>query len=69
VVDSSGNLVPDPAPSSRPFHTLPNVVMSPHRGQSSDTKAKDRLADLASMLGELANTGVLPNRYDLDKGY
>jgi len=56
-------------PGSQPFHELGNVVMSPHRGQSSDTKAKDRVAEVMQMLGAMARTGHLPNRFDLSAGY
>ena len=56
-------------PSSLPFHRLGNVVMSPHRGQSSDSKAHDRVTELYGLLSQLAATGELPNRYDLDRGY
>ena len=58
-------------PSSRacPFHALPNVVMSPHRGANADAKARDRISEVVSMLETLAATGVMPNRFDIDRGY
>ena len=56
-------------PASKPFHELPNVVMSPHRGQSSDSKARDRIVELQTMLSSLAASGKMPNRYDLERGY
>jgi len=56
-------------PAARPFHELRNVVMSPHRGQSSDIKAANRVGELFGMLSALSDTGDLPNRYDLDRGY
>jgi phosphoglycerate dehydrogenase-like enzyme len=60
---------PNLCPASRPFWSLPNVVMSPHRGQSSDTKAQDRVDELLGMLRALHETGELPNRYDIGQGY
>ena len=60
---------PNLCPASRPFWELPNVVMSPHRGQSSDTKARDRVEELLGMLRALRETGELPNRYDIGQGY
>ena len=44
-------------PAARPFHELKSVVMSPHRGQSSDSKAADRVGELFGMLSALAGTG------------
>ena len=38
-------------------------------GQSSDTKANDRVHELLNMMGTLAKTGVLPNHFNLDHGY
>ena len=56
-------------PSTEPFHELGNVVMSPHRGQCSDTKAEDRVNEIVFMLGRMAETGELPNRFFLERGY
>lgn len=58
-----------PSSASCPFHDLPNVVMSPHRAANSDSKAPDRIDELVQMLGTLANTGELPNRFNIDHGY
>lgn len=58
-----------PASRDCPFWSLPNVVMSAHRGQASDTKAPDRVKELARMLEELAATGTMPNAFDLEQGY
>jgi len=58
-----------PSSVACPFHTLPNCVMSPHRGQSSDCKAKDRVAELVAMLAAYSATGVMPNRFDVERGY
>ena len=46
-------------PSALPFHELQNVVMSPHCGQSSDTKATDRIAELLAMLRHLSESADL----------
>merc|ERR1719464_2287731 len=62
---SSGEGVGELRPSRLPFHELASVVMSPHRGQSSDTKARDRVAEVLQLLGTRARTGRLPNRFDL----
>ena len=58
-----------PSSADCPFHKLPNCVMSPHRGQSSDGKAKDRVAELVWMLSQYSSTGVMPNAFDVDRGY
>lgn len=64
-----GKAVPDSAsctfPSSLPFHELPNVVMSPHRGGAS---AEVELARIQA-IAELLNTQPMPNRIDLNRGY
>ncbi len=52
-------------PANLPFHELPNVVMSPHRGGSS---AEVELARMTA-LAELLNTTPMPNRVDLNLGY
>lgn len=52
-------------PSTRPFHELPNVVMSPHRGGASLDVEPARIQALA----ELLNTHPMPNRIDLSRGY
>ncbi|CAE8610971.1 unnamed protein product [Polarella glacialis] len=56
-------------PSKLPFHELGNVVMTPHCGQCSTTKARDRIAELEAMLRELCQTGILPNKFDIHTGY
>jgi len=64
-----GKAVPDSAsctfPSSLPFHQLPNVVMSPHRGGASAEVELTRVQAIADLL----NTQPMPNRIDLDRGY
>lgn len=52
-------------PSNRPFHELPNVVLSPHRGGASEEVEIARIRAIA----ELLNTHPMPNRVDLDRGY
>ena len=58
-----------PSSPSCPFHELPNVVLSPHAGQSSNSKASDRVAELVRMLEQMARTGTMPNRFDIQRGY
>mmetsp|Transcript_40786 Transcript_40786/g.135007 ORF Transcript_40786/g.135007 Transcript_40786/m.135007 type:complete len:371 (-) Transcript_40786:1428-2540(-) len=64
-----GNEGCGPSSVGCPFHELPNVVMSPHCGQLSDSKARDRVAELVGMLEEGARCGEIPNRYDVERGY
>ena len=64
-----GNEGCGPSSIGCPFHELPNVVMSPHCGQLSDSKARDRVAELVGMLEEGARCGEIPNRYDVERGY
>lgn len=52
-------------PSNRPFHELPNVVLSPHRGGASEEVEIARIRAIA----ELLNTHPMPNRVDLGRGY
>lgn len=64
-----GKAIPESAsqtfPGNRPFHELPNVVLSPHRGGAS---AEVELARVQA-LAELLNTVPMPNRIDLSRGY
>lgn len=64
-----GKEVPDSAkhtfPANRPFHELPNVVLSPHRGGSSIDVEQARIEAIAHLL----NSDPMPNRVDLDRGY
>jgi phosphoglycerate dehydrogenase-like enzyme len=56
-------------PAEAPLHTLPNVVLSPHRGgDSRDTEAL-RMSHLAHLLNSAARGESLPNRVDLNLGY
>lgn len=52
-------------PGNLPFHELPNVVLSPHRGGSSADVEKARIEAIADLL----NTSPMPNRVDLERGY
>ena len=52
-------------PANLPFHELPNVVMSPHRGGTSADVEAARVRALAEMLGKVP----MPNRVDLTLGY
>ncbi|MFW5690934.1 MAG: 2-hydroxyacid dehydrogenase [Chloroflexota bacterium] len=58
-------------PSAYPFHTLGNVVMSPHRagGFGAAEVEQARLAALAVVIGAYARGEPAPNRVDLDAGY
>merc|ERR1712173_389579 len=50
-------------PSIKPFHKLGNkIIISPHRGQNSYSKAQDRIEELERMLIVLADTGSLPKQ-------
>lgn len=55
-------------PATRPFHTLPNVVMSPHRAGHSDVTEKRRAEALCALLEALAS-GAQPRPVDLGLGY
>ncbi|GAB4575115.1 MAG: 2-hydroxyacid dehydrogenase [Anaerolineae bacterium] len=59
------------APSNLPFHTLDNVVMSPHRAGGGGTPETERLRmlALADLLNQAANGKLLANRVDLARGY
>ncbi len=56
-------------PSSFPFHTLPNVVMTPHIGGESDQTDSLWIAGLQQLLNLAAQGRPLPNRVDLQRGY
>ena len=56
-------------PSRYPFHTLDNVVMSPHRAGAVRDKEGHRMAHLARALNVAARGELLPNPVDLDAGY
>lgn len=52
---------PSALPSAFPFHTLDNVVMSPHRAGDSDERTKAQLADVAQQLNRIAAGKEPPN--------
>jgi phosphoglycerate dehydrogenase-like enzyme len=55
-------------PADFPFHTLDNVVLSPHRGGAVRETGVLRMAHLARLLNALAR-GEQPNAVDLSAGY
>lgn len=56
-------------PADVPFHKLENVVMSPHRGGSTDETGRLRMTHLARLLNALARGEEPPNRVDVAAGY
>jgi phosphoglycerate dehydrogenase-like enzyme len=58
-------------PSAYPFHTLDNVVLSPHCGGGfgSPYTERERMAHLARLLNVLHRGDPAPNRIDLALGY
>lgn len=58
-------------PASYPFHHLDNVLMSPHNsGPLLHSRHMTlRVESLADMLNTYVDTGTLPNRVDLKRGY
>ncbi|TNE45461.1 MAG: hypothetical protein EP343_26465 [Deltaproteobacteria bacterium] len=56
-------------PSKYPFHTLDNVVMSPHRADHCDDTGRLRMIHLAEVLKAAALGEELPNPVNLDVGY
>jgi phosphoglycerate dehydrogenase-like enzyme len=56
-------------PADYPFHTLENIVMSPHRGGGSMEVEVIRLAAMADTLNAAARGEEIPNRVDLERGY
>lgn len=57
------------APSRFPFHTLDNMVMSPHRSGHVDVTEDLRMAGVAQLLNVYARGAAMPNPVDLDAGY
>jgi phosphoglycerate dehydrogenase-like enzyme len=57
------------APSEYPFHELPNVVMSPHRGGHVQDTEQQRYRALAQLLQAAARGEDMPNRVNLENGY
>jgi phosphoglycerate dehydrogenase-like enzyme len=56
-------------PSRYPFHTLNNVVLSPHRGGGSLETEMLRMEHLAQLLNAAARGEPVPNDVDLRAGY
>ncbi|MEZ4647925.1 MAG: 2-hydroxyacid dehydrogenase [Candidatus Eisenbacteria bacterium] len=56
-------------PSSRPFHTLENVVLSPHRGGDTLETETLRATALAELLAFAVRGEEMPNRVDTSVGY
>jgi phosphoglycerate dehydrogenase-like enzyme len=52
---------PDRRPSRRPFHELPNVLMTPHSSSSSDATAERRWSVVAANLDRFARCEPLEN--------
>ena len=57
------------APSRFPFHTLDNVVMSPHRGGFLSAAEGSRVTELAAMLTVAAEGHAIPSAVDKELGY
>lgn len=56
-------------PADFPFHELENVVMSPHRGGSTQATQRLRVTHLAKSLNAAARGEEMPNKVDLERGY
>lgn len=58
-------------PSDRPFHELPNVVMSPHKGGAFGVPAleRTRIEHLVRLLAALSTDDADPWRVDPGRGY
>ncbi len=59
----------DTRPSELPFHELPNVVMSPHRGGWLHEIEAHRMEALARLLNAIRAGQTPPHRVDLSAGY
>jgi phosphoglycerate dehydrogenase-like enzyme len=56
-------------PADYPFHTLKNIVMSPHRGGGSLEVEILRMEKIAAVLNATARDGKMPNQVDIERGY
>lgn len=56
-------------PGNYPWHTLDNLVLSPHRAGTVRETEKLRMLALAELLNQAARGLPIPNRVDLDLGY
>lgn len=57
------------SPSRFPFHTLDNVVMSPHRGGFLSAAEGHRLTELAALLNAAAEGHPIPSAVNKELGY
>ena len=57
------------APSRFPFHSLDNVVMSPHRGGFLSAAEANRITELGALLTAAAEGRTIPGIVDKDLGY
>jgi phosphoglycerate dehydrogenase-like enzyme len=56
-------------PSDYPYHELPNLVMSPHRGGATAGTEDRRVRHLGQIIEAAAAGEPVPNRVNLDLGY
>ena len=56
-------------PSRFPFHTLDNLVLSPHRAGWLSAAEDNRLTMLAELLNAAAAGQPMPSKVDKDLGY
>jgi len=56
-------------PADYPFHTLDNVVLSPHRAGASTETETLRMIHLADLLNAVARGEPIPNCVDVQAGY
>ena len=56
-------------PANFPFHELPNIVMMPHRGGTTDESEFYRMRALAEVLNVAAAGKPMPHRVDVERGY
>ena len=56
-------------PADYPFHTLDNVVLSPHRAGASMETESLRMTHLAELLNAIARGEPIPNRVNVQAGY
>jgi len=56
-------------PSQFPFHHLSNVVLSPHRGGTTDRTENRRMHALAKLIHQAARGECVDHRVSMDQGY
>lgn len=56
-------------PADVPLYTLPNVVLSPHRGGASEDTETLRMRHLAYLLNSASRGEPIPNQVDSNLGY